>query len=204
VHTAVSGSIDGSLAQWIATHRWMPLNDPMVWLGDIERLGGIWVLLAVVVGVVHKLGALRTLGLALLTALTTFLADSVSFGIKDLVNRPRPFEAHPQIHPLYSVHSSSFPAGHAATAFAGATLLAYMAPRASPLFLALAVAISYSRVYVGVHYPGDVIAGAAVGALVAGAVIAVLRLSQAPAVRARFRGSRPAVTRRAQRFFEWS
>jgi membrane-associated phospholipid phosphatase len=120
-------------------------------------------------------------------------------GIKDLVNRPRPFEAHPQIHPLYSVHSSSFPAGHAATAFAGATLLAYMAPRASPLFLALAVAISYSRVYVGVHYPGDVIAGAAVGALVAGAVIAVLRLSPSPAVRAKFRGgSRPAVTRRAQ------
>jgi undecaprenyl-diphosphatase len=205
VHAALLASIDDALAQWIATHRWTPLNDPMIWLGDIDRLGAIWIALAVVVGVVRKLGTLETVGLALLTAITTFLADSASFGVKDLVDRTRPFEAHPRIHPLYSVHSSSFPAGHAATAFAGATLLAYLAPRANPLFLTLAAAIGYSRVYVGVHYPGDVIAGAAIGVLIAIAVIASLRLSQATGVREKVRqalgrGGKP----RSQRFPEWS
>ena len=173
----------------MAAHRWAPLNDPMIWLGKIEQLGAVWIALAVVVGVVRKLGPLKTLGLAVLAAVTTSLADAVAFGIKDLVNRPRPFEAHPQIHPLYSVHSSSFPAGHAATAFAGATLLAYFAPRAWPLFLTLAAAIGYSRVYVGVHYPGDVVTGAAVGVLVGAAVIAALRLSQSESVRAKFRSA---------------
>jgi hypothetical protein len=46
----------------------------MIWPGEIDRLGAIWVALAVVVGVVRKLGALKTVGLALLTAITTFLA----------------------------------------------------------------------------------------------------------------------------------
>lgn len=179
MHTVLIGSIDDTLAQWIATHRWGPLNDPMIWLGDVDRVGAIWILLAIVVGALRRLGWLRTLGLALLTAITVFLADSASFGLKDLVHRTRPFEAHPAIHPLYTVHSSSFPAGHAATAFAGATLLSYFAPRASAAFLALAAVISFSRVYVGVHYPGDVLAGAAVGALVAGAAIAILRLTEA-------------------------
>jgi undecaprenyl-diphosphatase len=111
-------------------------------------------------------------------AVVTFAADAASFGVKDLVHRTRPFDAHPQIHPLYVVHSSSFPAGHAATAFAGATLLSYLAPRATPLFVLLAGAIGYSRVYVGVHYPGDVAAGAAVGllcGLVAVVVVEVMR-----------------------------
>ncbi|HSP71184.1 MAG TPA: phosphatase PAP2 family protein, partial [Gaiellaceae bacterium] len=115
-----------------------------------------------------------TLGLTVLTALVVFAADSVSFGVKDLVRRTRPFVAHPQIHPLYVVHSSSFPAGHAATAFAGAALLSYVARRGTPFFVLLAVAIGFSRVYVGVHYPGDVLAGAAIGCLTGLAGVGIL------------------------------
>jgi undecaprenyl-diphosphatase len=105
--------------------------------------------------------------------------------VKDLVHRTRPADAHPQIHPLYVVHSSSFPAGHAATAFAGATLLSYLLPRAAPLFILLAAAIGFSRVYVGVHYPGDVLGGALIGA-VCGAV-AILALQAVRARRQTFR-----------------
>jgi len=170
------GSIDDDLVKWAATHRWAPLNDPFVWLGDVNRLGAVWIGLAVTVGILHHAGVLRLLALALLTAVTTFLADSASFAIKDLVDRPRPFEAHSEIHPLYTVHSSSFPAGHATTAFAGATLLSYLAPRGTPLFVGLAAAIGLSRVYVGDHYPSDVVGGAVLGAIVALAVIVVLRL----------------------------
>jgi PAP2 superfamily len=100
------------------------------------------------------------------TGAATLAADSACFALKDLVERTRPFVAHPEIDPLYVVHSSSFPAGHAATAVAGATLLSYIAPKGAFAFVLLAAAIGYSRVYVGVHYPGDVLAGALVGAVV--------------------------------------
>jgi undecaprenyl-diphosphatase len=78
---------------------------------------------------------------------------------------------------LYVVHSSSFPAGHAATAFAGAVLLSLLAPRLAPAFLALATLIGLSRIYDGVHYPTDVLAGAALGALVGAGAVAAVRLS---------------------------
>jgi undecaprenyl-diphosphatase len=99
--------------------------------------------------------------------------------VKDVVHRTRPFDAHPQIHPLYVVHSSSFPAGHAATAFAGAALVSYLAPRAAPLFVLLAAAIGYARVYVGVHYPGDVVAGALLGVFCALAALLARRALRA-------------------------
>jgi len=184
-------SIDDRAAVWVATHRIAALNDPSVWLGYVDKVGAVWIVLAVVVGVALRFGLARTLGLTLLTAATTFAADSVCFGLKDITDRTRPFVAHPQIDPLYVVHSSSFPAGHAATAFAGATLLSYVAPKAMPGFVALAVLIACSRVYVGVHYPGDVIAGAIVGAAVGAVAIGVVafaRRRSAKTGRARPRG----------------
>jgi membrane-associated phospholipid phosphatase len=162
-------SFDDAAAVWIATHRFA--------LGTVEKLGAIWIACALVLGLVRRAGIARTIVLAVTTAIVTFAADGVSFGVKDLVSRTRPFVAHPQIHPLYVVHSSSFPAGHAATAFAGATFLTWVAPRLWPLFFSLATAIGFSRVYVGVHYPTDVVAGAAIGALVAGVAIVGVRLA---------------------------
>ena len=159
-------SIDDRAAVWIATHRFAPLNDIFVWLGYLDKVGAVWVVLAVIVGVTLRLGVIPTATLALLAGAATFAADSACFGLKDVVERARPFVAHPQVDPLYVVHSSSFPAGHAATAVAGATLLSYIAPRGLLGFFLLAVAIGYSRVYVGVHYPSDVLAGALVGAVV--------------------------------------
>ena len=180
-------SLDARLAVWVASHRYPPLNGVFVWLGTIDKVGAVWVVLALVVGFLAWRRALAAVAFSGLVALATFAADSVCFGIKDVVHRVRPFVAHSQINPLYSVHSSSFPAGHAATAFAGATLLAYAAPRAAPLFVAFAVAIGFSRVYVGVHYPGDVLAGAAIG-IAAGATATLLL-----AVARRHSSWRPAV-----------
>jgi membrane-associated phospholipid phosphatase len=172
----VLGSIDDRAVIWISTHRFAPLDDFFVALGNVEKLGAIWVLCAIALGIATRRGALQTTVLAAVTALAVFVADSVSFGVKDLVQRTRPFDAHPAIHPLYVVHSSSFPAGHAATAFAGAVLLSYVAVRLAPLFLGLALAICFSRVYDGVHYPTDVLAGAAIGAVVGVGAIVGLRL----------------------------
>jgi undecaprenyl-diphosphatase len=167
--------MDTSIVVWVATHRVGALNDAMVWLGTIEKLGAVWVVLALALGAVRRLGVWRTLALGVLTAVTTFAADALSFGVKDLTHRTRPFVAHHEIHPLYVVHSSSFPAGHAATAFAGAVLLTAVAPRLWPAFFALAAAIGFSRVYDGVHYPTDVLAGALLGAAVGFVGAAALR-----------------------------
>ena len=170
--------MDDRIVVWLSTHRVGVLNDPSVWLGTIEKLGAVWVVLAITVGVVQRRGVWGTAGFALLMTVTTLAADALSFGVKDVTSRPRPFEAHPEVHPLYVVHSSSFPAGHAATAFAGAVLLAFAAPRIAPAVLALAALIAASRVYDGVHYPTDVLAGAALGALVGAAAVGVLRLAE--------------------------
>jgi undecaprenyl-diphosphatase len=171
----MAGSIDDRITVWVATHRWPALDGPFVWLGTIEKLGAVWVVLALIVALVSARGAAGVIGAGLVAALTTFAADAASFGIKGLVHRPRPFAVHPQIHPLYVVHSSSFPAGHAATAFAGATVVSWLAPRMTPFFVALAVPIGLSRVYVGDHYVGDVLGGALVGVLVALVAIVLIR-----------------------------
>lgn len=176
-------SVDGRLAVWIATHRYSPLNDLFVWLGWIDKIGAVWVGLALLVSLALWRRLLPAVGAAALTGIATFTADSVAFGVKDLVHRTRPFVAHPQIHPLYAVHSSSFPAGHAATAFAGAVLVSYLAPRAAPIFFTLAAAIGFSRVYVGVHYPGDVLAGAAIGAAVGILAVTLLRFARRHGIR---------------------
>jgi len=167
--------MDARIAIWVATHRVHALNNLFVGLGTVEKLGLVWVLIALAVGWTLRLGPWRTFGLAVGVAVTTFLADAASFGLKDLFDRARPFEAHPQIHPLYTVHSSSFPAGHAATAFAGAVVLAFVVPRAAPVLLLVAAVIGFSRVYVGDHYPTDVLAGAVVGAVVGAAAVVAYR-----------------------------
>jgi undecaprenyl-diphosphatase len=160
-------SLDDRVTVWVATHRWAPLDPVFIGLGTIEKLGAVWVVLALIAGYYRWRRVLPTLGIAVLTALVLFAADAATFGIKDVVARPRPFVTHPEIHPLYHVRSSSFPAGHAATAFAGAVLLSGLAPRWRVAFLFLASAVAFSRIYVGDHYLGDVLGGAIVGAAIA-------------------------------------
>lgn len=103
-------------------------------------------------------------------------ADSLSLAGKALIARDRPPSVYPRPEPLVAVpHDHSFPSGHAATSFACATTLAFAVPRlAVPLYL-LAAAIAYSRVYVGVHYPLDVLGGAVLGLAVATALRLLVR-----------------------------
>lgn len=70
--------------------------------------------------------------------------------------------------------STSFPSGHAASAFAFATGVAGVLPTAIPLQLAAAM-VAYSRVHTGVHYPADVIVGALIGSSVAPVTSAALK-----------------------------
>jgi undecaprenyl-diphosphatase len=104
------------------------------------------------------------------------LADAASDGAAELL-KAAVGERRPHIaHPLLAVpHSKSFPSGHAATSFACATVLAVLAPRAAPFLYVLAFAIAYSRLYVGVHWPLDVVAGALIGVVTALLLLAAAR-----------------------------
>jgi undecaprenyl-diphosphatase len=133
------------------------------------RLGLLWIALALVLCALYRRWG--TLGL---TILAVALADWLSVGLKALFDRERPQFRYPEPKPLlHSAHDGAFPSGHAATSFAAATILSFAFPKLAPYLYILAAAVSFSRVYVGVHYPLDIVGGAVLGLLVA---IALRRL----------------------------
>ncbi|MDD2611579.1 MAG: phosphatase PAP2 family protein [Bacteroidales bacterium] len=86
--------------------------------------------------------------------------------IKNIVRRPRPFTTYPDIEKLTSGGGYSFPSGHTSGAFSFATSLSLEYPKwyiIVPSY-AWASAVAYSRMDLGVHYPSDILMGAAVGA----------------------------------------
>jgi undecaprenyl-diphosphatase len=110
----------------------------------------------------------RRWGVFALTLIAVLLADLSATGLKALFDRPRPPLRYAEPKTLVPVpHDASFPSGHASTSFAAATMLSFSFPRFAPLLYVLAAAVAFSRVYVGVHYPLDVIGGALLGTLVA-------------------------------------
>ena len=94
-------------------------------------------------------------------------AFAVTYGLKYIVGRDRPYERYPdRVHPYSREDSPSFPSGHTATAFALATSLSIRYPKwyvIAPTAL-WACSVGISRMNEGVHYPSDVLAGAALGA----------------------------------------
>jgi membrane-associated phospholipid phosphatase len=91
--------------------------------------------------------------------------------VKRFVRRPRP-----DVVPLLVriQRTGSFPSGHAATSAAAAAALCLVAPDLAVLWIAMAGAMAISRIYVGVHWPSDVVAGAGLGLVVAAASFAVV------------------------------
>jgi undecaprenyl-diphosphatase len=105
--------------------------------------------------------------------------------LKQLFDRARPPEAQPDLGSLVAIPGNpSFPSGHSATAFAAATAVALICPKLRFWALGLAAAVALSRVYLRVHYPLDVVAGALLGAgLGALAALAAMRLLAGAAAR---------------------
>jgi len=91
-----------------------------------------------------------------------------SYLLKDWVGRIRPCHVLKGVHLLTDCNTSySFPSSHAVNIFAAAFFLSQPLKGLSPLFYGIAAVVGYSRVYMGIHYPFDVIGGAGIGLLIA-------------------------------------
>ena len=136
-----------------------------------EHLSDWWVKSLVIVGaglVADLLGRRRFPFGAGLGAVSYLAAEGLSTLLKGVFDRPRPSVVDPAVHPLVAVpHNGSMPSTHAASAFAAALAVGFVHPRLRWPLVVLAALIACSRVWLGVHYPTDVIAGAALGSAIA-------------------------------------
>jgi undecaprenyl-diphosphatase len=132
----------------------------------VGRLGLVWIVLACILAL-----AWRRYGVVVFTVVAVAVADWTATGLKAVFDVERPSMRYAAPKPLVAApHDGAFPSGHAATSFAAATVLAFARPRWAPAFYLLALAIGFSRVYVGVHYPLDIVGGGVLGVGVATAL----------------------------------
>lgn len=159
-------AMEQNLLLWIQdTVRSDVLTPFFVLITTLGNGGAIWLLLSVGLLVPKKT---RKVGiLSLVALLFSWLIDNVM--LKNLVARTRPYEVVPGLVSLVGAqHDFSFPSGHTGSSFAAAVVLFRELPRKYgwPALL-LAILIGFSRLYVGVHYPSDVLCGAMIGSGIA-------------------------------------
>ena len=147
---------------------WVQENLRFDWLTPIVKgitylgnAGILWIILSALFLIFKKT---RKTGLMTSTALIFDLL-SVNILIKNIVARTRPYEVIDGLVSLIGQQSDkSFPSGHTAASFAFVAVLWFMAPKKVSIPLTvLASFIALSRLYLGVHYPTDIIGGIAVG-----------------------------------------
>lgn len=117
---------------------------------------------------------------ALLCILTVAISDQLAAHfVKPLVGRIRPCHVLPNVHLLVNCTAGlSFPSAHAANTYAQAALLSQRHPNLGWLWWGFATLVSFSRIAVGVHYPGDVLGGGLLGIAVGMGVVGLYRFTE--------------------------
>ena len=157
--TGIPG-FDAAVMEFVQNRLHNPFTDtffPVItYLGEA---GAIWIVTAVILLCFKKT---RTTGLLVLLAmLLTFATGELC--LKNLICRPRPCHTFPDVPLLIPRPDSfSFPSGHTASGFTAAAMLFLRHKKTWPALL-LAAAVAFSRVFLFVHYPTDILAGALLG-----------------------------------------
>ena len=131
----------------------------------------LWLAISVVLGLAGGHRARHAVLEALLAVGVT--SAVVNLAAKSATRRRRPTTAVPESRALEHPTSSSFPSGHSASAAAFSSVIGRRLPSLGVPINTVAASVAFSRVYVGVHYPGDVAVGWAIGRIVARLVTAV-------------------------------
>ena len=158
--------LDGNILLWIQEHvRNDVLTSVMKFITHLGDAGWIWIALAIVFLLVKKM---RRTGMLMACSLVGSLIVN-NLILKNLVARTRPYEAVDGLQRIIEAQRDlSFPSGHTGSSFAAAVVIFLMCPRKIWVpALILAFLIMFSRLYVGVHYPTDVLAGMITGTLIA-------------------------------------
>ena len=161
-------AIDLRLLELI-NHKWVTpwLDDFFVWLTDPPHREIYFVVAGIALVVVgRRRGWVAALTLGLAIAITDQLVAEL---LKPAIGRVRPVFAHPELVRFLlekQARSPSMPSAHAANSFAAAVVLWEFRRSVGWVALGLAVLVSYSRPYVGVHYPSDILVGALLGTAV--------------------------------------
>jgi membrane-associated phospholipid phosphatase len=167
------GAVDRAVYQAVADTPTPELDAPVRRLSNAANYSRIWLGIAAAIAV---LGGRRGRRAALEGALAIGVTSAaVNLGIKPLAQRRRPDRAGPAMFAARQVpmpESTSFPSGHAASAFAFAYAVGRHLPGLAVPIRLLASGVAYSRVHTGVHYPGDVVIGSVLGAGTAAMVAA--------------------------------
>lgn len=163
--------LDVSLFQWINGHHAPPLDLVMKALSYGTELFALWWAVILVLLFLGKRFRRTAAALAVTLVVQGAIVDGA---MKHVARRERPYKAVEEARQMGVPWGGySFPSGHASSCFAAATVLSSAFPAAAPLLFLFAVTVAYSRVYLGMHYPSDVLTGAVIGILIA---LAVLRL----------------------------
>ena len=165
IDTTLFLTINGSFSHRGLDHFFMIATEPMYYVLPV----------AAAVLFFLKTNRKKTLVVVALAVITVVLTDTLCDQIlKPFFNRPRP--CHPDLmvqgaRCIAGVKTSlSFPSAHAMNIFAQATLFAFLFPAKSVFFFGFALIIGISRIYLGFHFPLDVVGGALIGSAIAGGV----------------------------------
>ena len=110
---------------------------------------------------------MRGLALVIATGLAVAISDFLGASLKDLISRDRPCHVLANVKEIANCSNSfSFPSNHAINSFTFATIITCAYRNFSFFLYILALLIAYSRVYLGVHYPTDILSGALCGVLI--------------------------------------
>ncbi|MGI8608775.1 MAG: phosphatase PAP2 family protein [Candidatus Dormibacteria bacterium] len=139
-------------------------NDVVETVSDLGKGAG-WVVSAAILALARSRGGWRS---AVVTTATMLAATGLTQGpIKAYFLRQRPWAVMEEDIVIGKrTTDSSFPSGHTAGSFAAALAMSHCYPRYRPMLLGIAAAVGFSRIYLGHHYPSDVLGGVAIGSAV--------------------------------------